>query len=145
LVPPRPTDLGGVRALAGGRHHPTVDVEQIAVRVEAELRLDPRPAPGRDVLVPDHRRLDVVAVAFSYPKHLYTICGPPTAPPFRSIRYTSDRIVKSAINATTRLTRALAPLASRQCYAGHRGDAWARPRDRAGHGRGRRRRRHQRT
>src|SRR5207245_5236550 len=70
LVPARPAHLRGVRALARGRHHPPVDVEEVTVGVEAELRLDPRAAPGRHVLVPDRRRLDDVAVAVEHGKVL---------------------------------------------------------------------------
>ena len=61
-----PADLGGVRALARGRDHAPVDEEQVAVGVEAELRLHPGAAPGRHVLVPDRGRLHDVAVAVEH-------------------------------------------------------------------------------
>ena len=66
LVPARPAHLGGVRALARGGDDPAVDVEEVAVGVEAELGLDPASALRRHVLVPDCRRLDDVAVAVEH-------------------------------------------------------------------------------
>ena len=66
LVPARPADLGGVRALARGRHHAPVDEQEVAVGVKAELRLHPGAALGRDVLVPHRRRLHDVAVAVEH-------------------------------------------------------------------------------
>src|ERR1051325_1770687 len=70
LVPARPTDLGGVGALARGRHRAAVDHQDVAVGVEAELRLDPGALPRRDIFVPDRRRLDHMAVAIEHRKIL---------------------------------------------------------------------------
>src|SRR5262245_56589481 len=70
LVPARPANLRGVRAFPSGRDHPSVDVEKVAVGVEAELRLDPASALRRNVFVPDRRRLDDVAVAVEHRKVL---------------------------------------------------------------------------
>src|SRR5437879_6595219 len=66
LVPACPAHFGGVRALARGGDDPAVDVEEVAVGVEAELGLDPASALRRHVLVPDRRRLDDVAVAVEH-------------------------------------------------------------------------------
>src|SRR5262249_41818925 len=66
LVPARPADFRGVRALPRGGNHPSVDVEEVAVGVKAELALDPASALGRNVFVPDRRWLDDVAVAVEH-------------------------------------------------------------------------------
>jgi hypothetical protein len=66
LVPARPAHLGGVGALARRRDGAAVDEEEVAVGVEAELRLDPGPHLGRHVLVPNGGRLHDVAVAIEH-------------------------------------------------------------------------------
>jgi len=60
---------------ASRRDDPPVDVEQVAVGVEAELRLDPGAARGRHVLVPDRRRLHDVAVTIEHRKILAAAGG----------------------------------------------------------------------
>src|SRR6185369_4508068 len=90
LVPPGPADLGGIRALARGRHHAPVDEQEIAVGVKAELRLHPGAALGRDVLVPHQRRLHDVAVAVEHRELLARARGHRRASLLLSLCETSD-------------------------------------------------------
>src|SRR2546426_11744210 len=69
-VPPRPADLRRVRALARGGHGAAVDQERLGVGVEVELGLRPGADASGDVLLPDLRRLDDVAVAIEDGKGL---------------------------------------------------------------------------
>src|SRR5207248_8755437 len=88
LAPARPADLGGVGALARGRHRAAVDQQHVGVGVEVELGLHPRADLARHVLVPDRRRLDDVAVAIEHRERLRSTWGPRHGPrpPRRSSR-----------------------------------------------------------
>src|SRR5437667_316135 len=139
LVPARPAHLGGVRALARGGDDPVVDVEEVAVGVEAELGLDPASALRRHVLVPDCRRLDDVAVAVEH--------GEVLAHGFPLSKSGLLSVIETTpVNDTaTRFLRARTLLAVWAHRADYGRDTRAGARDRARHGGGRRRGRDQRA